>query len=294
MTIYDELVHETIDLHVHIDLEFSDTYLRKREPEWEWLPKAEAAGMRGALLKSHWWPTAVALPYIQQLYHGPTTLWSSVVLNPVVGGAELWAAEAAAAMGARVVFLPTWGSCHDVENPGGFIFQHLKRAYSTFDPAQVQGIQFLDENGKLNARGHELLEFCHASDLSLATGHVNWQESMAFIEEAYRRGYERLIFTHPLVHTPLDALRQAAEWGAWIEICWTNIQPGRMDPTKCVQLMRDVGLDHMFASTDYFRPTQPNPPELFRYMLGTLYDAGLTREDVRQVAATNPARALGV
>jgi uncharacterized protein YjiS (DUF1127 family) len=29
-------------------------------------------------------------------------------------------------------------------------------------------------------------------------------------------------------------------------------------------------------------------------MLGTLYDAGLTREEVRTVAATNPARALGV
>ena len=102
MTIYDELLEDTIDLHCHVDLEFSETYLRKREPEWEWLPKAEKLGMRGVLLKSHWFPTAAVVPYIKQLYDGPTMLWSSVALNPIAGGPELWAAESAAAMGARV------------------------------------------------------------------------------------------------------------------------------------------------------------------------------------------------
>ena len=42
--------------------------------------------MRGVVLKSHWWPTAVAVPYIQQLYQGPVQLWSSIVLNPIAGG----------------------------------------------------------------------------------------------------------------------------------------------------------------------------------------------------------------
>jgi hypothetical protein len=86
MTIYDELVQDTIDLHCHVDLEFSQTDLRKREPEWEWLPKAEKMGMRGVLLKSHWFPTAAVVPYIDRLYAGPTTLWSSAVLNPIAGG----------------------------------------------------------------------------------------------------------------------------------------------------------------------------------------------------------------
>ena len=62
--------------------------VRKREPEWEWLPKAEKLGMRGVLLKSHWYPTA-AVPYIRQLYDGSTMLWSSVALNPIAGVAEL-------------------------------------------------------------------------------------------------------------------------------------------------------------------------------------------------------------
>jgi hypothetical protein len=294
VTVYDELLQDTIDLHCHVDLEFSQTDLRKREPEWEWLPKAERVGMRGVLLKSHWWPTTLAVPYIEHLYRGPTALWSSVVLNPVAGGAELWAAESAAAMGARVVFLPTWASCHDLQNTGGIIMQHLTRMYPTFDPSKVTGISFLDEDGKLLPRGQELLEFCQERDLTLATGHVSWQEAMAFARAAHERKFDRLILTHPLVRTPVDALKQAAEWGAWIELCWTNIQPGRLDPSEAVKWIYEVGVGQVFASTDYFRPTQPSPPELFRYMLGTLYDAGLRREDVRAVAATNPARALAL
>jgi len=53
MGLYEEFLVDAIDLHCHIDIEFSETAFRKREPEWEWLPKAEALGMRGILLKSH-------------------------------------------------------------------------------------------------------------------------------------------------------------------------------------------------------------------------------------------------
>src|SRR5207244_12111940 len=63
MTIYDEFMQDTIDVHCHIDFEFSAKE-RKREPEFQWLPKAETMGMRGVVLKSHWWPTVNVVPYI--------------------------------------------------------------------------------------------------------------------------------------------------------------------------------------------------------------------------------------
>ena len=55
MSLYDEMIYGGIDVHCHIDFEFSAKE-RKREPEFLWLPKAEAMGMRGVVLKSHWWP----------------------------------------------------------------------------------------------------------------------------------------------------------------------------------------------------------------------------------------------
>ena len=63
MSLYDEMIEGGIDVHCHIDFEFSAKE-RKREPEFLWLPKAEAMGMRGVVLKSHWWPTINVVPYI--------------------------------------------------------------------------------------------------------------------------------------------------------------------------------------------------------------------------------------
>ncbi|HZR98958.1 MAG TPA: DUF6282 family protein [Chloroflexota bacterium] len=297
MGLYEEFLADAIDLHCHIDLEFATGAFRKREPEWEWLPKAEALGMRGILLKSHWWPTAVATPYIRELYRGPVEPFSSVVLNPVVGGTELWAVESAAALGARMVFLPTWGSCHDLRVQGHIIRNVFPHVYETFHPEQIAGTSFLDDQGRLTARGCELVAYCDEHDLTLGTGHVSWQESLAVIEEAHARGYGRVVFTHPLsggIETPLEAAQRAASLGAWIEICWTNVAPGRMDPVDVVNWIKAVGVEQVVVSTDYFRTAQPSPPELFRLLLGTLYDAGLTAAEIRTVAALNPARALGL
>jgi hypothetical protein len=297
MSEYEDFLVDAIDLHCHIDLEFSTTAFRKREPEWEWLPKAEALGMRGIVLKSHWWPTAVATPYIRALYQGPVEPYSSIVLNPVAGGTELWAVESAAALGARMVFLPTWGSCHDLRVQGHIVRNVLPHIYETFHVEQIAGSSFLDEEGALAPRGRELIAFCHERDLTLGTGHVSWQESLAVIEEAHARGYQRVVFTHPLsggIETPLDAAQRAAALGAWIEVCWTNVAPGRMDPVAVVEWIKAVGVEQVVVSTDYFRTAQPSPPELFRLLLGTLYDAGLTASEIRTVAALNPARALGL
>jgi hypothetical protein len=53
-------------------------------------------------------------------------------------------------------------------------------------------------------------------------------------------------------------------------------------------------LRQVIASTDYFRPYSPNPAELFRMFLGMLHEGGLSKEEVKQVASTNPARLMGL
>lgn len=292
---YEDLLSGAIDLHCHVDLEFSTRAFRKREPEWQWLPKAEALGMRGVVLKSHWWPTAVAVPYIQQLYQGPVQLWSSITLNPVAGGPELWAVETAAALGARVVFLPTWGSLQDLR-AGGFHVR-LSETFKTFDPRQMTGIGFLDAQERLSRRGHELLRYCAEHHLTLGTGHVSPAETLRFVEAAKEIGYGRLIFNHPhsgSVKAPPEAARRAAELGAWVELCWGSIAPGRLDPKEAVAWIRQVGVDRVVVSSDAFRSSHPNPPELFRMLLGTLHEAGLTAAEIRMVVVDNPAQALGL
>ena len=67
-----------------------------------------------------------------------------------------------------------------------------------------------------------------------------------------------------------------------------------MDSPELVQQLREVGLRQIVVSTDYFRPYSPNPAELFRMFLGMLHEGGLTKGEVKQAAAINPARLMGV
>ena len=294
MTIYDEMMEGAIDVHCHIDFEFSAKE-RKREPEFQWLPKAEAMGMRGVVLKSHWWPTVNVVPYILMSAQTKVGLWSSVALNITAGGPNPCVIEACAELGGKMVFLPTWSARNDVEIKG--FSNRIKLYYKNHTQLENPNYYFLDDKGKLIPRGSEIIECCKAHDLTLGMGHVSWQESLAFIEAARNMGFNRIVINHAHSHIiamPLDAMKQAADMGAFVEVCWNALAPGRMDSPELVQQLRAVGLRQVIASTDYFRPYSPNPAELFRMFLGMLHEGGLSKEEVKQVACTNPARLMGL
>lgn len=293
-TVYDELLVGAVDLHCHVDFEFSSTQFRKALPEWEWLPRAEAAGMRAVVLKSHLWPSVSLSPFLAQLYTGAVEVETSVTLNPTVGGLDPWVVEAAVQMGAKAVFLPTWGSRNDHQR-GGF-HRRLEAGFEHFDPARLSTLAITDDSGALVDAAQEILRLALEYGLMLSTGHVSWQESLALAREAHRLGFERLLFGHPLsgsVGAPTEAITEAARLGAYVEVCWPTIAPGRRDPVEVVQLIRDVGASRTVLTSDFFSGSNPSPSDLLRMLLGALYDAGLTREEIHQAVAANPAALLG-
>jgi hypothetical protein len=295
MTVYDEMMDGTIDVHCHIDLEFSANE-RKREPELQWLPKAEAMGMRGIVLKSHWWPTVNVVPYILASVQTKVSLWSSVTLNITAGGPNPCVIEACAQLGGKMVFLPTWSARNDVERRG--FSSRIKSYYKNHARLENPNYVFLDEKGKLTSSGYEIIECCKANDLTLGMGHVSWQESLAFIEAARDLNYsQRIVVNHVQSHIigmPVDAMKRAAAMGAFLETCWNALAPGRMDSPELVQQFRQIGFGQLVASTDYFRPYSPNPAELMRMFLGMLHEGGLSKEEVKQLASINPARLMGL
>jgi predicted metal-dependent TIM-barrel fold hydrolase len=107
----------------------------------------------------------------------------------------------------------------------------------------------------------------------------------------------RIVVNHVqshIINMPVDAMKRAAEMGAFLEACWNALAPGRMDSPELVQQFRQIGLHQVVASTDYFRPYSPNPAELFRMFLGMLHEGGLSKDEVKQVACSNPARLMGL
>ncbi len=294
MTIYDEFMQDAIDVHCHIDFEFSAKE-RKREPEFQWLPKAETMGMRGVVLKSHWWPTVNVVPYILSSVQTKVALWSSVALNITAGGPNPCVVEACAELGGKMVFLPTWSARNDVERKG--FSDRIKSYYKSHAQLENPNYYFLDNKGKLINRGRELIECCKAHDLTLGMGHVSWQESLAFIEAGREMGFNRIVVNHAQSHIiamPVDAMKRAADMGAFVEVCWNALAPGRMNSPELVNQLRDIGLRQVVASTDYFRPYSPNPVELMRMFLGMLHAGGLSKDEIKLVACINPARLMGL
>ena len=294
MTLYDDMVEGAIDVHCHIDLEFTAKE-RKREPEFQWLPKADAMGMRGVVLKSHWWPTVNVVPYILASVDTKISLWSSVALNITAGGPNPCVVEACAELGGKMVFLPTWSARNDVERKG--FSSRMQSIYKNGATLENPQYYFLDDRGKLIARGREIIECCKSYGLTLGMGHVSWQESMAFIEAAHQMNFNRIVINHAqnfVIGAPLDALKRAGDLGAFTEVCWNILAPGRMDNTELVRQLRTIGLHQVIASTDYYRPYSPNPAELMRMFLGMLYEGGLSKEEIKLLACTNPARLMGL
>src|ERR1043166_904520 len=218
MTLYDDMMEGAIDVHCHIDFEFSAKE-RKREPEFLWLPKAEALGMRGVVLKSHWWPTVNVVPYILATTPTKVALWSSVALNSTAGGPNHCIIEACAELGGKMVFLPTWSARNDVERKG---FSHrMQSIYKNGAALENPQYYFLDDRGKLVPRGREIVECCKFYGLTLGMGHVSWQESMAFIEAAHEMNFGRIVINHaqnPVIGAPLDTLKRAGDLGAFTEV----------------------------------------------------------------------------
>ena len=131
----------------------------------------------------------------------------------------------------------------------------------------------------------------------LSTGHISWQESLALAREAHRIGFERLVMAHPLsvsVGAPHDAVREIVGLGAYAEFCWPTVSPGRHSPVEVIGLIRAIGAERTILTSDYFGGAGPSPSDLLRMLAGVLYDNGLTLEEIRTAAVTNPAHLLGL
>ncbi len=107
-----------IDVHVHGQPDLSAAF-KNRGDDLAVVRLAHAYGISGWVLKSHLWVTTDRAALLQRETGDlGFTVYGSITLNPPMGGVSATVVEFAAAHGARVVSLPTWGSAADVGRDG--------------------------------------------------------------------------------------------------------------------------------------------------------------------------------
>jgi hypothetical protein len=290
------LLDGAIDVHVHGQPDLA-AGLRNRGDDLAVLRLAHAYGIRGWVLKSHLWITTDRAALLQREARDlGFTVYGSITLNPPMGGVSATAVELAAAHGARVVFLPTWGSAADVGRDG-YISRLLGQLSPSFSGyAAKNAISLLTPSGTLSGECREVIDACLSLDLSLATGHASLAESRAVAAYCADTG-QRLLITHPLHYTQDPGeLREFADRGAFVE--FNNapfIHPDAQLSVRDVhEAMSALGPDRILLSTDAFSRWVPPEPECLRMFTEQLAYLGWQPAQLRQMTGGNPRAFLGI
>ncbi|MCY1137235.1 DUF6282 family protein [Actinoplanes sp. Pm04-4] len=292
---FDRLLRGAIDVHVHGRPDISPG-LPNRGSDFEVARLAHAYGMAGWVLKSHLWTTTDRARAVQDAMAGTGfQIHGSITLNPPAGGLEPAVVELAAAHGARVVFLPTWGSAADVGR-GGYISTLLSRTAPSFERYATRNAITLLENGTLSGRARAVIDACRGLGLALATGHASIDESRAVA--AYCAGIgQHLLITHPLHYTTdPTVLHEFVDMGAYLEFCNAPLvhPDAHLTIRDVSEALTAVGPERAILTTDVFSRWVPPEPECLRMFLEQLAYLGWSDEQIATMVSTNPRTFLGV
>ena len=178
----DALLVGAIDPHVHSGPSIAPRGL----DHLELVKQASAAGFAAVVTKDHDYSGVMTAALISKNFPElRTKIYSSIVLNNVIGGFNPYAVEHTAAMGGKIVFMPTLAA----EN-------HLRweKTANWVHPASTQkmrpatGIPVLDGNKAVRDDVKEILDIIAKNDMVLASGHLHVSETWLVFEEAKRRG----------------------------------------------------------------------------------------------------------
>jgi Family of unknown function (DUF6282) len=290
----DNLLKGAIDPHVHSGPSIAPRGL----DHLELVKESSAAGFAAVVTKDHDYSGVMTAALISKHYPELSTkIYSSIVLNNVVGGFNPYAVEHTAAMGGKVVWLPTLAA----EN-------HLRweKTANWVHPASSQkmrpaaGIPVLDANRTVRDDVKEVLDVIAKTDMVLASGHLHVSETWLVFEEAKRRGVQRLTLTHPedIVDASMNDVKGLAAMGAFVEHSLCMFVQGSKfktcDSEDLQKFIEAAGVDQTVLCSDLGQTGTISPLEGFRRGIRLCIDLGYDDGQIRKMVSTNAARMLGI
>jgi hypothetical protein len=290
----DTILKGAIDPHVHSGPSIAPRGI----DHLELVRELSAAGFAAVVTKDHDYAGVATAELIRK--HHPelsTRIFSSIVLNNVVGGINPYAVEHTAAMGGKIVWMPTLAA----EN-------HLRweKTSSWSHPASTQKMRpaspvpVLDANKKVLDSVKDVLDVIAKNDMILASGHLHVSETWLVFEEAQRRGVKRLIFTHPedIVGASLNDVRGIAAMGAMVEHSLCMFLEGSKFKTCTAEDLRHqidaAGVDNTILCSDLGQVGVFSPLEGFRRGVALCLELGYEDDEIHKIVSTNTARVLGL
>ena len=280
------------DLQVHV----APDVIARRIDDIDLAKEFLSHGMKGFVLKSHYFPTAERASVVCKAVPGIRAM-GAITLNHSVGGLNPVAVELAGRSGNKIVWMPTVDAANETAGrPDGnkknlpfWANIQLELAATGISPPPIT---VLDESGNLCGQAHLCLELISKHNMILATGHLGKKEILALVRTAKDIGLQRVLVTHaefPSQNLTAEEQVELADLGAMIEHCFTTMHTGKAPWDVVIDSIRKVGAERCILSTDLGQTINPPVSDGFAMFAQTLLDAGMKASEIRRMVATNPA-----
>lgn len=290
----DEVLIGAIDLHHH---GYPESSLKEgsRYDLADALRINRAAGMAGIVLKSHFFPTVGMAYHLNREVEG-ITVFPSITLDPTAGGFNPVSVECAALLGAKVIWMPTWGAEYDIKlNAVIDMFRPVVPRLVDYVPGT--GLVALDSAGKLKTEVAECLAVAAQYGMLVCTGHLDPNESIVLADRAKDYGIDEVVFTHPYsvcTRATPEQVRDMQQLGALYEFCGLALLPQKQQVSlqMIAEIVDQYSADKVILSTDTYFSYAPSASETLRMIIAGLLGKGMPRESVEKLVKGNPRRLL--
>lgn len=287
-----EALQGAYDLQVHV----APDVIERRIDDLDLAKSFLSHGMRGFVLKSHYFPTAERAKVVTKVVPG-IHAYGAITLNHSVGGLNPVAVELAGRAGNKIVWMPTVDAANETAGrPDGAKTKlpfwakiQLELAATGINPPPMT---VLDLDGNLSSAARTVLELIRKYDMILATGHLGRKEIFALVKTAKEIGLRKVVVTHaefPSQSLTAQEQFELAEMGAVIEHCFTTMYTGKSSWDGMFVATRKVGTQRTMMSTDLGQTINPDVAEGFAMFAQKMLDAGFSVAEIRHMAATLPA-----
>lgn len=290
-----DLLKGIVDLHIHA----GPSVAGRSVDAAEMLRLAEAAGYRAVVIKDHYFPTMLGTTLLEKhSRRSETHIFGGMCLNNAVGGWNAMAVDAACAMDARIIWLPTLSAAqHIATHKGHFV------GAGNMTTAE-RPLTCLDSDGKLLGEVREVFKVLAAwPEVIMGTGHLSAGELDVLIPEALGAGIKKILVNHPhfiINATPAQCARWA-EMGAYIEIngaMFKGVTGNPRNPNMPFSIIDEylekIPVRQLVIDTDSGQKGTITPDEAMYSFLCLLLDRGVSWSDVDLMAKTTPAALLNL
>lgn len=289
---YHPLLRGAIELHCHS----APSVFGRKQTDWELVEDIKAAGMAGALMKSHESLTADRATLLRAK-EPELRMYGGLVCNYFTGGLSPYAVDVAIRLGAKCIWMPTLSAKQHFDH-----FAHKKtRLYGSERPLQQPetGLSIWDKQQRILPEVHTILDLIAKADIILGTGHLSPPEVMALSDAARTHGVRKIVVQHAdagIAKVPLDLQIELARKGAFIEKCYLATTPdfNDLNVAQMVETMRQIGYESCVMVTDHGQPHNAPPVEALSMFVTETLACGVPENTVTQMIATNPRTLLSI